>query len=240
MRTQIAAASCFGRLNLNSNRRTISVKVALSNNIKNFIQSGRYEPAILELMNRSVRLFPYKYQHNDNQSHGECDFYAIVGEDQQLIKYDVKLPFDEKQGRLLCSNKANFAEWVKLMLKEAAQFSDCITKGQGIHNVDSLKLYGIIKNLLSRISPDEDLILFLPFPITLDYENGFLRQFATDILSAIFDELSSSELLSNHVIYTIYPSIDGKMVIRNLNNNTREFVDSPEITAYISYDFSAN
>lgn len=222
------------------NQRAISTKITFFNDIKYFLQGGNYEPAILELMNRSVRLFPYTYEHNKEQSHGECDFFAIVGDERRLIKYDVKLPFDEEQGKLLCSNNANFVEWVKLMLKEAAQFSDCITQNHGIQNVDSLKLYAIIKKLLSRISSDEDLILFLPFPVTLDYENGYFRQFASDILSAIFNELSRNELLFNHVIYAIYPSINGKMVIRNLNNNTREFVASPEVNKYISYDFSAD
>lgn len=136
------------------NQRAISTKITFFNDIKYFLQGGNYEPAILELMNRSVRLFPYTYEHNKEQSHGECDFFAIVGDERRLIKYDVKLPFDEEQGKLLCSNNANFVEWVKLMLKEAAQFSDCITQNHGIQNVDSSKLDNI-----EHDSIDDNLVL---------------------------------------------------------------------------------
>lgn len=216
---------------------TVKVTIKFSENIKEFFQSGGYETAIAKLLERSVRLFPHRYEHNDEQSHGECDFYAVVGKDGRVAKYDVKLPFDREEGRLLCSNNADLVQWVKLMYEECAGFSDCVSQGRGICGVESLRLYKIIKKQLSRIAEGENLISFLPFPAVLDHESCIYTQFSADIFTAIYDTLEREGLVCGRRVYVIYPALDGKSVIRNLNNNTREFLDSPEINAYISYEF---
>ena len=217
---------------------TIQTIVTISNSFKTFLQSGHYEDAILKLMNRSKRVFPYVYRHNEDQSNGECDFIAIKGDDHDIVKYDAKLPFDGKEGKMICSKKSDFLKWIQFMMDEASEFSTCMIRNRGIHNVNEIMLYKTIEKRLRTIKEDENVIFFFPYPITHDGEGMIFTQFASDILSAIFDELQREGKVGERTIYVIYPSMDQKMTLRCLNNNVREFVASPEISQHISYEFS--
>lgn len=53
---------------------TIQKIATLSDELKSFIQSGNYEPYILELMNRSKVIFLGQYAKNEDQSNNQCDF----------------------------------------------------------------------------------------------------------------------------------------------------------------------
>lgn len=57
---------------------TIQTIATISNSFKTFLQNGNYESAILTLMNESSRVFPHSYEHNEKQSHGECDFFSYA------------------------------------------------------------------------------------------------------------------------------------------------------------------
>ena len=60
-----------------------------------------YEAAVLKIMNDSQNVFPNIYEHVNIQSNGECDFFdKTTG-----VKFDAKLPFDEKQIKLYDLNK---------------------------------------------------------------------------------------------------------------------------------------
>ena len=81
-------------------------KVAtISDKLKTFIQSGNYEIYILRLMNQSKTVFPGEYDRHKVQSHSECDFYDV----KTLEKYEAKLPFDKKEGELICRNNSNLS-----------------------------------------------------------------------------------------------------------------------------------
>lgn len=188
-------------------------------------------------MNQSSRVFPHSYVHNEIQSQGECDFFSYEGDEQHLVKYDAKLPFDKKEGALICSKKADFLKWFEFMMSGASEFSNCMIRDRGIHNVNEIQLYRTIDKRLATIKEDENVIFFFPYPITRDGEGMLFTQMASDILSAIFDQLNKEGKVGARKIYVIYPSMDQKLALRCLNNNIREFLPSKEISQHISYEF---
>lgn len=208
----------------------------LSDELKTFIQSGNYEPYILALMNESKSVFPGQYVHNDNQSRSQCDFYDI----RTAEKYEAKLPFDKKEGQLICSNNANLKEWLEFMLDEESEFSDRIIRERGKYRIDDLRLYKTVEKRLKTVQEDENAIILFLYPITPDMEgNGDLNllHFCGDILSSIFGELVRNGVVGTRRIYVIYPSMDDKVVLRCLNTNQREYLVSKELSRVFSYSF---
>lgn len=216
---------------------TIRAIATISNSFKTFLQSSNYESEILKLMNDSSRVFPHSYEHNVKQSHEECDFISYEGDENQLVKYDAKLPFDKKEGTLICSKKADFLKWIEYMMGESSEFSNCMIKNRGIHNVNEIQLYKTIDKRLGSIKEDENAIFFFPYPITHDGAGMLFTQMASDILSAIYDQLKREGKVGARRIYVIYPSMDRKIALRCLNNNAREYLPSAEISQHISYEF---
>ena len=115
----------------------INSVATLSDDLRKFIQSGNYEPYILDLMNRSSVIFPGQYERNTDQSDNQSDFYDV----QTLEKYEAKLPFDKKEGKLICSNQGSFKEWLKFMMDEEAEFGEKMILERGKHSIDTLRLY---------------------------------------------------------------------------------------------------
>lgn len=208
----------------------------LTTELQKFLQSGNYEPYILNLMNRSTRVFPGQYASNKDQSHSQSDFYDV----DTLEKYEAKLPFDKQEGRLICSNNANFAEWLKLMLDEEAEFGERIIRQRGKCCIGDLKLFKTMEKRLETVKSDENAVFFFPYPITFDMEyEGELNliQMCGDILSAIYVELVRRNAVASRKIFVIYPSVDEKMVLRCLNNNQREYLSVQNTQLLFSYKF---
>ena len=197
---------------------------------KSFIQSGNYEPFILNVMNKSKKIFPNIYKHFNSQSKGESDFIDCV----TLQKYDVKLPFTTKQGKLIASRKCNHGEWIYSMLQYQNEFSRSL-KNYKVAKVDNLELYSMIKSELQGLKDDEDFIIFIPFPIDSDFGESVYSTFTTDILSKTFDTLARDRVVNNHRIYAIYPNWNKEIVLRCLNKNTREYLRDDELCEYVSY-----
>lgn len=155
----------------------------LSDDLKRFVQSGNYEPHILKLMNRSKVIFPGHYERNLEQSENQCDFYDVkTGE-----KFEAKLPFDKKEGELICSNHGSLKAWLEFMMDEEAEFGEKIIMERGKHRLDSLKLYKTLRKRLESVQKDENAVILFPYPITLDMEgNGEvnLLHCCSDILSS--------------------------------------------------------
>lgn len=84
-------------------RMELKKLAVISDEFKEFIQSGNYEVSILKIMNQSRIVFPNSYISNENQSNSECDFVDTITAE----KYEAKLPFDKIKGALICSNKGN-------------------------------------------------------------------------------------------------------------------------------------
>lgn len=208
-----------------------------SDKLKTFIQSGNYEPYILTLMNRSELVFPSQYAANKEQAHSQCDFYDI----QTSEKYEAKLPFDKKEGQLICSNNADLKNWLEFMMDEESEFSDRIIQERGKYRIDSLRLYKTLEKRLKTIQDDENAIILFPYPITLDVEGDGglnLLHFCGDILSSIFGELMHNGVVGKRKVYVIYPSMDDKIVLRCLNTNQREYLVSEELNGVFTYSFS--
>lgn len=209
----------------------------LSDRLKTFIQSGNYEPYILTLMNQSEVVFPSQYIANEEQAHGQCDFYDI----RTSEKYEAKLPFDKIEGQLICSNNADFKNWLEFMMDEESEFSDRIIRERGKYRIDSLRLYKTLEKRLNTVQEDENAIILFPYPITLDFEGTGelnLLHLCGDILSAIFGELVRNGVVQTRKVYVIYPSMDDKIVLRCLNNNQREYLISEELNGVFAYSFS--
>ena len=210
----------------------MQVFATISNKFRLLIQSGNYEKLILDLLNKSIKLFPNQYEHIDSQANGECDFI-----DQKTKgKYDAKLPITKKQGRWIGSNNADFEKWISSMMDECAEFAQKIIQERGLHRVEELKLYTIMKNLVVNDKPDENIIFFFPFPVVYETSCGIFGQFASDILSNIYDTLNQNGVIGERKIYAIYPSIDNKIGIRLLNTGVREWFSSELLDEYIKYD----
>lgn len=208
----------------------------ISDEFKDFIQSGNYEIVILNLMNQSQIVFPNRYIRNEIQSNNECDFVDTT----TLEKYEAKLPFDKKEGMLICSNKGNLRDWLVYMMDEEAEFGELIIEKRGQHSVTELKLYKTLVKRLKTVQDSENAIFFFPYPITLDMdpkESFSMLQFCSDILDSVFRELKKNGWIGKRQVYAIYPSIDEKMVLRWLNNNKREYISCAETEKYFKYSF---
>lgn len=209
----------------------------LSDDLKRFVQSGNYEPHILKLMNRSKVIFPGHYERNLEQSENQCDFYDVkTGE-----KFEAKLPFDKKEGELICSNHGSLKAWLEFMMDEEAEFGEKIIMERGKHRLDSLKLYKTLRKRLESVQKDENAVILFPYPITLDMEgNGEvnLLHCCSDILSSIYCELVKNSVVGLRKVFAIYPSADNKIVLRCLNTNQREFLVCRELNDVFAYSFS--
>ncbi len=204
----------------------------ISERFKSFIKGGEYECVILELLNASTQLFPNQYEHLESQSNGECDFI----DKKTGAKYDAKLPITKEQGKWIGSRDSDFEKWLKSMMNECAEFSEKIIKERGFHKVEELKLYDIMKKEIENDKSDENIIFFFPFPIVFDYPEGVYRQFASDILSNIYDALKENGIIGDQKIYAIYPGADRTIAIRLLNTGVREWFPAEILDEYIRYD----
>ena len=214
-------------------------KVAtISDELKTFIQNGNYEKYVLGLMNESKIIFPGTYAQNEDQSQSQCDFYDVDTKE----KFEAKLPFDKKEGKLICSNNANLKEWISFMMTEEEEFGDKIITHRGQYTVDCLKLYKTIEKRLKTVQQDENAIIFFPYPITFDFEpigdEVAIHQLVSDILSSIFRELKRNSIIGNRKVYAIYPTIDEKFALRCLNNDRREYLVCEELNEIFLYKFS--
>lgn len=209
----------------------------ISDKLKTFIQSGNYEAYILRLMNESKTVFPGVYEQHQKQSKGECDFYDV----NTLEKYEAKLPFDKKEGKLICSNNSNLKEWISFMMREEEEFGDKIITHRGQYTIESLQLYKTLEKRLNTVMLDEHAIFFFPYPITFDMEpigdEAPLYQMVSDILSALFRGLKRNGVVGKRKVYAIYPTMDEKIALRCMNTDLREYITFKELDEIFCYRF---
>ena len=204
----------------------------ISDSFAEFIKSGNYEQIIYELMCRSEVTFPNTYKHNQEQSHGECDFVDIAtGE-----KFDAKLALNSKHGRVIGSKNGNINHLIKIMSQEAMEFSKCY-EGATRLKKEELTLYKVLENLVKKIKADENGIFFFPFPITFDYKDSIFSIIGRDILQVLYEELKEKGLVNMKNLYVLYPAIDNTIVLRNMEEKVREYLRCPEFDDYIVYKY---
>ena len=204
------------------------VRIRYTDDCGKFIDARFYEPLILELMNRSKLFFCKPVKHNENQSHSESDFEDSIGK-----KYEAKLIINQSQGQKL-GRKINkdIEGFFNEVLKELTEFGTRI-KADGFVDIESTKLYSIIKE---RIEPDENVILFIPFPLFPEIENSFFRGRCTDCAQAVYNKLQEHNIIGDREFYYIYPIQDGvKYVIRNPKSRQKDFIGMPEYTDYLIF-----
>ena len=210
----------------------LKTSATISDDFANVIKSGKYEEIIYELMCRSEVVFPSKYQYNQEQAHGECDFVDMVtGE-----KYDAKLAFNSKHGKIIGSKNGNVNRLIKIMSEEAMEFSKCY-EGPDRLKKEELTLYKVLENLVKKVKPDENGVFFFPFPITIDYKDNILALIGSDILQELYKALKKNDVVKMENLYVIYPALDGTIVLRNMNENVREYLKCPEFDDYILYKY---
>ena len=199
---------------------------------QDFIHSGKYEEAILSIMNISKKLFKGKYIRNSAQSQGECDFVDIESGE----KFDAKLVITTKQGKLIGSRNFACEEWLISILSEIYEFNEHYIYKTKDCDVSDLKLYKIMSEKLMKDKSDENIIFFFPFLIVHEKTCSVLGQSTTDILSIIYDGMKTNKIIKNRKLYVMYPSIDNNIIVRNLSNGVREDFHSEMIENIIRYD----
>lgn len=213
--------------------RSVTMRASITEKFSKLIKKNNYEPILCELMNISTLVFPGRYYWNIEQSSGECDFVEVgTG-----AKFDAKLPFRSKYGKLVGSNNHDFKKWIELMIQQETEFGEDIVETRD-KNIASMELYKIMKCRLEDVEADEHAIFFFPYPIVLDCKELKMVSLISDYLDAIFRELSKNNIVGSRKIYAIYPAADRHIVLRCLNDNKREFVKFSKLDEFIAYDFS--
>lgn len=213
---------------------SVTMIASISERFSKLINKNEYEPRLCALMNLSHVIFPGQYKWITEQSSGQSDSEEL----EKGTKFDAKLPFTRKQGKLVGSNHHDFKKWLEMMQEEEAEFGEDIVTTRG-KNVASLELYKIMEDRLSCVKEDEHVIFFFPYPIVLDSKELEIMHFVSDYLDAVFRELKKNNKVGSRKIYVIYPAIDGDMVLRCLNDNSREFVCYDGFSEFITYDFKS-
>jgi len=199
---------------------------------KELIQAETYERIVLEFMNESRTIFPEKYFHVEEQSHGEPDFISISG-----IRYDAKLLFSTEQCKFLEKGDEELIHWMKSVREELGQASRILMNGN-LRDIHNTRLYGEMLRRLPKESIIENTIYFTPYPIVPAFENSFFGQFASDIVSVTYDALveRNPEKFINKSNYIIHPSSDGgKIVLQKLGGYTREYSSIEPLLKYIKF-----
>ena len=204
------------------------MKSSISVDIKKLMQRGAYESVLYDLMNVSSLVFPGHYKHIKKQSNGECDFIEINDE----TKYDAKLVITTQLGKNFLSRNGSVNNYIQEMHKEAIEFSDHFQTER--KKIEEFTLYKVITENIEKTQEDENVILFIPYPIVPDAENFPLKG-AKDFLTFIYQSLVSNKKVGSRKIYVIYLAYDGKTVLRNMGTGEREYVDCPKLNEYITY-----
>jgi len=208
-----------------------TIATTISEKFSNLIKKDKYESCLCELMNLSTAVFPGRYQRVLEQPSNECDFIDI----DTGTKFDAKLPFEKKHGKLIGSEKQrDFTKWLSLMQQQESEFGEDIIASRG-KNIACMELYKILSHRLETIEPDEHVIFFFPYPVVIDSKEFEFMHFVSDFLDAIYRELKKNNLIGCRNVYVVYPAVDGNIVLRCLNNNEREFLRYCGFDEYITY-----
>lgn len=216
-------------------------KVAISKNIIELFVGKKYEEYVLEILNMSKTVFPGSYDKVEETGHGEPDYICL----QDNSIYDVKLPFETRQVKMLTSGKKHapmITKWIN-ELREEASHMDVEALRNDTYSVKDNKLYRIMfEEIKGEIENNEHIIFFMPFLIGHCYE-GFFLENSSDCLDVIFNELKQEKelnFLANRELYVICPDGigDQRFVLRNLSERIREKVNYSGMSKYFTYSYS--
>lgn len=209
---------------------------SVSNDFIELFNKKNYESFVLDLMNLSKTIFPNSYSMVEDQSAGQCDYTDTVTN----AKFDAKLPFLQEQVYLLRNRREHAPEikkWIEEMRDEAAQF-DPFSLRDNPHHTENTKLYKIMRDQILRDKADENIVFFLPYPISLAFKDSVYLQIASDYISLIFETLKTEIDLKDRCIYTIYPSSEKNQFVLRYSSNSyyKEYVDYDKMEKFFSYE----
>lgn len=218
------------------------INVKLYVKLLEMIKGGNYEKFILEIINKSNEIFAHKqFVRNEDQSHSESDFVDSVLHD----KYEVKLAITRKEGRMIGGRENNVIKWIQIYLQGAETDVDYMLHPS---RMKENPFYKTVTRRLSQVKDDENAILFIPFPITLTLKESNLCSdtgaLNCDYLYFVYQALKRDNrfrgLANGKCLYVIYPTIDDRMVLRDLTNNKIEFIDLADNSTYIELRTSSH
>ena len=206
---------------------SFKVNYVINKEYKNLIKKDVYETILLKIMNMSNIVFPGMYKHIDKQSNGESDFEEI----QKGELLDAKTIFPKKQCEKLSLDKLE--DFYKMICNETNDIFDVIINKKG--NLNSTILYKEIVTALKKIEPNENVIVFIPFPFTLELEGSLSALLASDIFSQIIFRIKkdSPKFFKEHQVYFVYPNLENKIILKNLTTGSIEYLKSNLISDYI-------
>ena len=195
------------------------------------IKKETLEPIILKLLNRSTKVFEgKKFNRNEKQSRGESDYF-----DNNKTKYELKILFDDIQGRTLGKKDSDVETFLQLMVEELCEFSNRINN-RDENLIEGMKLYEVVVKNLNAIKEDENIIFFLPFPISPSIEGSVIWEEMTDYPQAIYDRLEENELINGREFYYIYPAEDGcNYILRDPKRRIREKIPMQEFSGFVKF-----
>ena len=205
--------------------------VTIDKSFRKLIQSQNYEKYVFAIIGKSDVLFQgIRFEYIENQSHGECDYIDNYGR-----HYDAKLLFDKQQGFLIGDPKNEFNDWLQVMLNEKTEFGRCI-KQRDLSFISETRLYAVMKERMTSVKLEENVIFFIPFPIVDEYKGSRFLLGTTDFLQAVYQELVDEGLIGNRKIYVIYPSGDPHEYVLRDENRTREYIKCAELEDFITFE----
>lgn len=206
---------------------SIKINYIIQDNYKDLINKDIYETVVLKIMNKSSIVFPEKYKHIDEQSNGESDFISINS--GELI--DAKTIFPKKQCESLSFGNLN--DFYEMIIMETNDVFEALMNKKD--DLNSTMLYKEIINAFCKIKPKENIIVFIPFPFTLEFEGSISSLLASDIFSQIIFDIKKNNInfFKEHKIYFIYPNLENKIILKNLTTGKVEYLKSNLISKYI-------
>ena len=208
-------------------------EVTISDRFRDLFKRQKYEEYVFTIISRSKRIFKdVKFYKIESQSAGEPDYLDQFGN-----KYDAKLLFNTEQGRLIGEKKNDLKEWVYSMIEECSQFGELINK-RNQNLIVGTELYKIMRNMVYSLTPDENGIFFIPYPVSLDVSSSIFLQFATDYLQAVYNRLEEEKIIGEHKIFFIYPSMEESVYVLRDNDFHREYISVPELDSFITFKIS--
>lgn len=123
------------------------------------------------------------------------------------------------------------------MQAEASDFDPLAIRNNKDYDITETKLYQIMKKAILRDRVDENIIFFLPYPISLSIGGSIFLQFCTDYLKAIYNRLTEDICLNGRKIFVIYPASEkNQFALRDLSTNHTEFIVCDELEKYFSFE----
>ena len=204
---------------------SIKIDYIISDNYRDLINKDIYENIILKIMNESNVVFNGLFKHNEKQSNGESDFESLLN--GELI--DAKTIFPQQQCENLSLGKIE--DFYKMICVETNDIFEVIMNNK---DLSSTILYKQITEAFEKINTKENIIVFIPFPFTLELEDLLSSRFSSDIFSQIVFKMKNAiSFFNNHIVYFIYPNLENKIILKNISTGDIEYLNSNIISKYI-------